>query len=71
LGGTAALLCSALGLPLTGSEPDLDPETAALVAERDRSRAAGDYQRADAIRRELEAEGWVVEDGPEGTRLHR
>jgi cysteinyl-tRNA synthetase len=68
---TAALLCSALGLPLTGSEPDLDPETAALVAERDRSRAAGDYQRADAIRRELEAEGWVVEDGPEGTRLHR
>jgi cysteinyl-tRNA synthetase len=41
------------------------------VAERDRTRAAGDYPRADAIRRELEAEGWVVEDGPEGTRLHR
>ncbi len=68
---TAAVLCGSLGLSLTGSGPDLDPDTAALVAERDRTRAAGDYPRADAIRRELEAQGWVVEDGSGGTRLHR
>jgi cysteinyl-tRNA synthetase len=68
---TAAVLCGALGLPLAGSSPGLDAATAALVAERDRARSDGDYGRADALRQLLEGEGWVVEDGPEGTRLHR
>ena len=36
-----------------------------------RARAARDYARADAIRAELEAEGWLVEDGPAGGELHR
>ena len=66
-----AVLCAALGLTLGGPEPELDGDAAALVAERDATRAAGDYDRADAIRAELEDRGWVVEDGPEGTRLHR
>ena len=61
----------ASGLELGGSEPGLDAETTALVVERDRARGSGRYDRADAIRHELEAKGWVVEDGPEGTRLHR
>ena len=65
------MLCNALGLPLVGSEGALDAEVAALVSQRDRARAAGDYPRADAIRAELEARGWVVEDGAGGTRLHR
>jgi cysteinyl-tRNA synthetase len=68
---TAAVLCNALGLPLVGSEGELDAEVAALVSERDGARNAGDYPRADAIRAELEARGWVVEDGAGGTRLHR
>ncbi|HLN43481.1 MAG TPA: cysteine--tRNA ligase [Acidimicrobiales bacterium] len=68
---TVAVLCNALGLELGGSEPGLDVETTALVAERDGARASGSYDRADAIRRELEAKGWVVEDSAEGTRLHR
>jgi cysteinyl-tRNA synthetase len=68
---TAAVLCDALGLPLAGSEPDLDAETVGLVAQRDQARADGDYPHADAIRRDLEARGWVVEDGSDGTRLHR
>jgi cysteinyl-tRNA synthetase len=68
---TAAVLCNALGLPLAGAGPSLDAEVAALVSERDVARAGGDYPRADAIRGQLEALGWVVEDGPEGTRLHR
>ncbi|HXQ90560.1 MAG TPA: DALR domain-containing protein, partial [Acidimicrobiales bacterium] len=71
LAHTVAVLCGALGLTLAGSGPGLDVDTAALVEERARSRATGDYGRADAIRLELEAHGWVVEDGPEGTRLHR
>jgi len=41
------------------------------VAERDAARATGDWARADAIREELRATGWVVEDSSEGTRLHR
>jgi len=68
---TVAALCAALGLALGGSDAGVDAETAALVAERDRARGGGDYPRADAIRRELESQGWVVEDGPQGTRLHR
>jgi cysteinyl-tRNA synthetase len=66
---TVAVLCGALGLALGASEAGLDDETAALVADRDRARGAGDYEQADRDRRELEARGWVVEDGPEGTRL--
>ena len=68
---TVAVLCGALGLSLGESGPGLDDETAALVADRDRARGAGDYDRADRDRRELESRGWVVEDGPEGTRLRR
>jgi cysteinyl-tRNA synthetase len=71
LAATVALLCGALGLELAGYGPGLDGDTAALVAERDRARSAGDYGQADALRQTLEAQGWVVEDGPEGTRLHR
>ena len=54
-----------------GHRAGCGPRAAALVAERDATRAAGDYDRADAIRAELEEHGWVVEDGPDGTRLHR
>jgi cysteinyl-tRNA synthetase len=68
---TVAVLCGALGLALAGSEPGLDAETAGLVAERDRARASGHYDRADTIRTTLEDRGWVVEDGTGGTRLHR
>ncbi len=68
---TVVTLGAALGLRLGGSDPGVDAETAAVVADRDRARAAGDYARADADRRHLEARGWVVEDGPEGTRLRR
>jgi cysteinyl-tRNA synthetase len=49
----------------------LDSETAALVAQRDRARADGRYHDADVLRETLEAQGWVVEDGTEGTRLYR
>jgi cysteinyl-tRNA synthetase len=68
---TVAVLCGALGLELAGPEERLDPATAAVVAERDSARASRDWQTADAIRRSLEADGWTVEDGPDGTRLHR
>jgi cysteinyl-tRNA synthetase len=67
---TVVVLCAAFGLVLHG-RPALDEATQAKVAARDAARAAGDWDTADAIRRELEADGWSVEDGPEGGRLHR
>jgi cysteinyl-tRNA synthetase len=67
---TVALLCGALGLPLRGRvEVELDADTAELVQRRDEARAGGDWALADALRQQLEASGWVVEDGPVGTRI--
>jgi cysteinyl-tRNA synthetase len=68
---TVALLCGALGLVLHGGREELDPATEALVAERDAARASRDFARADAIRQQLEADGWFIEDGPDGGKLHR
>jgi cysteinyl-tRNA synthetase len=69
---TAVLLCAVLGLPLRGgSEGDVDPAIADRVRRRDQARASGDWAMADSLRSELEEAGWVVEDGPEGTRIRR
>jgi cysteinyl-tRNA synthetase len=69
---TAALLCAALGLDLRGgSGGEVDPDAAELVRLRDLARAERDWVRADALRAELEEKGWVVGDGPDGTRIRR
>jgi cysteinyl-tRNA synthetase len=68
---TAGILCAALGLPLRGSADAVDEESAGLAAERDAARAGRDWARADALRDQLAARGWTVEDGPEGTVLRR
>ena len=44
---------------------------AALAAERDAARGAKDFSRADAIRDQLQADGWVVEDTGERHRSVR
>jgi cysteinyl-tRNA synthetase len=71
LAGTAAVLLAALGVPLRGAEAEVDAEAAQLVAERDEARAARDFARADALREELVARGWTVEDTPNGTAIRR
>ena len=66
------LLAAVLGLPLRGrADEGVDDATAGLVAARDAARAARDWARADALRAELEAAGWLVEDGADGTRIRR
>jgi cysteinyl-tRNA synthetase len=71
LARSVAVLAGALGLVLSAGEGVMDEQAARLVAGRDAARAARDWARADAIRVELEEGGWVVEDTPAGTRLHR
>jgi cysteinyl-tRNA synthetase len=71
LARSAAVLAAALGLSLRGDTSVIDEETAQLVAERDAARAARDFSRADALRRELTAMGWTVEDTPDGTAVRR
>jgi cysteinyl-tRNA synthetase len=44
-------------------------EAQELLEQRQAARAAKDYPRADQIRDELAAMGWVVRDTPEGARL--
>jgi cysteinyl-tRNA synthetase len=59
----------ALGLPLQYEVSGPPVDVLARARQRDEARAAKDWGRADAIRAELQAEGWTVEDGPDGTAI--
>ena len=47
------------------------PEIQALLEQRLAARKAKDFKRADAVRDELKAKGWLIEDTPKGARLKR
>jgi cysteinyl-tRNA synthetase len=66
----AASWDAVLGLELS-PEAGLEPELAALVAERDEARSAKDFARADALRQRLQASGIDLIDTPGGTRWVR
>lgn len=52
-------------------ETEVPVELNALLEERQAARKAKDFKRSDAIRDELKAKGWVIEDTPKGPRLKR
>lgn len=59
-----------LGLGLaTTSALKITDEAKALLGQRDAARLAKDYAASDALRAQLEALGYEVNDTPEGTRL--
>ncbi|MCX6519502.1 MAG: cysteine--tRNA ligase [Actinobacteria bacterium] len=63
-------MCTAFGLVLnTGG--DVPAEAAAKAAALDAARAAKDFAAADALRAELQADGWTVETTKAGTTLRR
>ncbi|HXW79742.1 MAG TPA: DALR domain-containing protein, partial [Acidimicrobiales bacterium] len=61
----------ALGLTLSAGPEPVGKEVADLVAQRDAARSKSDWAAADSIRAELQAMGYVVEDGPNGTVVRR
>ena len=63
-------LNSVLGLGAKAAA-EAPPELMALLEERQAARKAKDFKRSDAIRDELKAKGWVIEDTPKGPRLKR
>ena len=71
LAHSAAVLLAALGVSLRDESGEIDEAAAALVAARDEARLAKDFARADALRAELVALGWTVEDSPAGTAIRR
>lgn len=64
-------IAAALGLALRAVDDEVDPESAAMAAERDEARRGRDFARADQLRDDLIARGWIIEDTAEGTRLTR
>ena len=61
---------SVFGLGRKG-EVEAAPEILALLEQRQAARNAKDFKRADAVRDELKAAGWMIEDTPKGARLKR
>ncbi len=53
------------------TETEVPAELLALLEERQAARKAKDFKRSDAIRDELKAKGWVIEDTPKGPRLKK
>ena len=67
----ALAIADVLGLAINRGVDEAPSEVMALVEERTRLRAAGDFAGADRRREQIRLLGWVVEDGPEGSTVHR
>jgi cysteinyl-tRNA synthetase len=70
LAAAAREIASAVGLEL-GSDGRVPDDVASKAAAIDTARAGGDYATADALRAELQADGWTVETGRDGTTVRR
>jgi cysteinyl-tRNA synthetase len=62
-------ICEAVGLVLDAGGDEVPDDVLAVARQRDEARAAKDWARADALRDQLVADGWVVEDTPSGTQV--
>jgi cysteinyl-tRNA synthetase len=62
---------SVLGIGLKKNEIEIPAEILALAEARAEAKKVKDFKRADAIRDELKAKGWVIEDSPKGTKLKK
>ncbi|MGI9645073.1 MAG: cysteine--tRNA ligase [Ilumatobacteraceae bacterium] len=63
-------IAATFGLDLHGGS-DAPVEALEKAAALDEARALREFERADALRAELQADGWTVETGPKGTSIRR
>ena len=63
-------MCAAVGLVLNAGG-EVPADVAAKAAALDAARAAKDFAAADALRAELQADGWIVETTKAGTTVRR
>jgi cysteinyl-tRNA synthetase len=62
-------ITGAMGLELHAEEGQVADDIRELARQRDEARAAKDWARADALRDQIVAAGYVVEDTPAGTEV--
>jgi cysteinyl-tRNA synthetase len=60
-------IVGALGLEVRAETGEVPAQVAELARQRDAARAAKDWATADALRDQIAAAGFTVEDGPDGT----
>lgn len=60
-----------LGVGAAPAGEEAPAEIVALFEQRQAARKARDFAAADAVRNELKARGWVIEDTPKGARLKK
>ena len=58
-----------LGVGAKPQSAEAPAEIRALLDERQAARKAKDFRRADVLRDELKAKGWIIEDTPKGPKL--
>ena len=61
---------SVLGIGIK-NESEIPAEIQALADARTAAKQARDFKKSDAIRDELKAKGWVIEDTPKGIKLKK
>jgi cysteinyl-tRNA synthetase len=71
LAAAALEIVGALGLSLQSEGDEVPEEVVELARRRDAARAAKDWASADALRDEITAAGYVVEDTPAGAVVRR
>jgi cysteinyl-tRNA synthetase len=69
LGAAFLEISTALGLVLDAGGAEIPAAVLDVARRRDDARAAKDWAAADALRDELVADGWLVEDTPSGTQV--
>ena len=53
------------------SNEEMDAAMLRIVKDRSEAKRTRDFKKADAIRDELKAKGWVIEDSPKGIKLKK
>ena len=64
-------MCDALGLVLSEEPDEVPADIVALAEQREDARAARDFARADELRDQISAAGWILADSAQGTTIRR